>query len=156
MSHRGVIIEFHVCQSIHRLLFVEFFFEMIEDDDDFAVSAAFLFRPAASCPPAGHSAVPRANLVIFKHTYVGSLVIFDSRPVSSNNWIWNEPICTRGTILLVPFWYFFPKVLELQRHFKDPFFFSIPALINSGRITSAGLLTFNLERSICGTDVENC
>ena len=42
-------------------------------------------------------------------TEIGSLVIFHSLPVSLYHHIRKERICTCGTILLLPFWYSFPK-----------------------------------------------
>ena len=46
----------------------------------------------------------RESRVFLNTTYIGSLLIFPNRQVSLNHCIWNEPIRTRGTILLVIFW----------------------------------------------------
>ena len=52
-----VLLNFTFAKISSRLLFADFLFEMTEEDDDLAVTAAFLLRLAASCLPARRSAV---------------------------------------------------------------------------------------------------
>ena len=55
-----LLLKFTFAKISSRLLFADFLLEMTEEDDDLAVSAAFILRPAASCPPARRSAVAAA------------------------------------------------------------------------------------------------
>ena len=53
-----LLLNFKFAKISTRLLFADFLFEMTEEDDDFAVSAAFLFRPDGLPPVSRPPVVP--------------------------------------------------------------------------------------------------